>query len=297
MPRRSCHSSRHLSYFLDVSTQLSLFLFSRFSPPPPPPRRSTADTTTLSSGVDALSPAPSLCRSDVISPTTRRNCTGANLRRRRTQSAAATPSPVQSDSAIPIHPSRGRTEEPRPTAPRSPSAPNHRRASITADDPPTRRPRRASITPFTRNPPPGESASTAAAHPISPIIPPRFIHVPKDLRESEIRPSTHVRVPGGIEDLSISLQEPPATGPIETDLFSDIDNPPDLHRRTGLQLYSAAEEQEDDDLYVPDSLVHGHAITPDSPLSPVEEERSARLSPPPPSYAADPSSEAAALPN
>ncbi|KAL5532110.1 hypothetical protein ACEPAF_5674 [Sanghuangporus sanghuang] len=177
---------------------------------------------------------------------------------------------------------RGQTEEPHPTAPRSPSAPNRRRASIATDDPPTRRPRRASITPFTRNPPPGESASTAATRPILPIIPPRVVHVPKDLRESEIRPSTHVRVPGGIEDLSISLQEPPATGPIKTDLFSDIDNPPDLHRCTSLQLYSAAEEQEDDDLYVPDSLVHGHAITPDSPLSPVEEERSARLSPPPP---------------
>ncbi|KAL5532964.1 hypothetical protein ACEPAF_4738 [Sanghuangporus sanghuang] len=346
MPRRSPVTLLVFAATVGAGAPFRLNPVSHFSPPPLPLRRSTADTTTLPSGVDALSPASSLCRSDVISPTIRRNCTGANLRRRHTQSAAATPSPVQSDSATPIQLSRpgspqqvirrapgergkkvsfqpisgpskgtryslrlqrraensqtasattagqpyhystlftrGQTEEPRPTAPRSPSAPNRQCASIAADDPPTRRPRRASITPFTRNPPPGESASTAAARPISPIIPPRFIHVSKDLRESEIRPSTHVRVPGSIEDLSISLQEPPATGPIETDLFPNIDNTPDIHRRTSLQLYSAAEEQEDDDLYVPDSLVHGHAITPDSPLSPVEEERSARLFPPTP---------------
>ncbi|KAL5529850.1 hypothetical protein ACEPAF_6107 [Sanghuangporus sanghuang] len=71
-----------------AGTPFRLNPVSHFSPPPPPPRRSTADTTPLSSGVDAPSPASSLGRSDVISPTTRGNCAGANLRRRRTQSAA-----------------------------------------------------------------------------------------------------------------------------------------------------------------------------------------------------------------
>lgn len=183
---------------------------------------------------------------------------------------------------------RGRTIEPNPTAPRSPSAPTRRRPPVSTNLPLARRARSVSTseqpparqnqtvpTAFTIPPHRSESISTAVPQQRS-----RLSHQPVAAIHyaSAERPSARVHIPGGIEDISVNLPEPPVTAPLEDDLFRDNEtHPPHTFRLHGINLLSNEDNDSNPgEIILPETFEPGHAITPNSPLSPVQEEASPR---------------------
>ena len=201
------------------------------------------------------------------------------------------------------YPPRGRSQEPQVLVASTPPLPAQRRSSASRAGPSTTRSRRPSLTVLAYDAPPKESASTfhpALAHP-RPVISsatarPQLLST-TDLSNHSERPSSRVRLPGGIEDFSVNLPDPPDlshTGPQDPDLFSEsvpLINPP-LET-----LHSVLADEPDTlgEIILPETFQPGHATTQDL-LSPVQEEELSRapssnfehLSPPTPAQRSRP---------